>query len=134
MVRSRRFPLRYGVFRPLFWAMGAGPRASGVTIDDDRLRARMGWMFRTDLPLKTVTGAEPHTGLAGGIGVHGWRGVWLVNGGIRGIVRIFIDPPAPARVLGVPVRLRELQVSVESPEELVAELTDGGVDDEGQED
>jgi len=37
-------------------------------------------------------------------------------------------------VLGVPVRLRELQVGVESPEELLAALPNGGVDHEGQQD
>jgi hypothetical protein len=118
------FPIRYGVFRPLLWVTGAGPRASGVTIEGDRLRVRMGWMFRADIPLASITGAARHTGMVGGIGVHGARGVWLVNGGIRGVVRIYIDPPANARVLGVPVRLRELQVSVESPEELLDALSE----------
>jgi hypothetical protein len=134
MARSQRFPIRYGVFRPLLWVFGAGSRRSAVTIDDDRLHARMGWMFRADVPLSSVTGASPHRGMVGGIGVHGARGVWLVNGGIKGIVRIFIDPPGRARVLGVPVRLRELQVGVESPEERLAALPDGGVHHQGQKD
>ena len=116
--------MRYGVFRPLLWVLGAGPGASGVTIEDDRLRVRMGWMFRADVPLASVAGAAPHSGMGGGIGVHGARGVWLVNGGIKGIVRIFVDPPAQARVLGVPVKLKELQVSVESPEELLDALSE----------
>ena len=117
------FPIRYGFFRPLLWVTGAGPRSSGVAIEGDQLRAWMGWMFRAEVPLASVTGAEPHTGMVGGIGVHGARGVWLVNGSIRGIVRIFIDPPAKARVLGVRVKLRELQVSVESPEALLDALS-----------
>ena len=123
MTSSRRFPIRYGVFRPLLWLTGGGSRVSGVTIEGDRLRVRMGWMFRADFPLASVTGAAPHRGMVGGIGVHGARGVWLVNGGIRGVVRIFIDPAERARVLGVPVRLRELQVSVESPEGLLDALS-----------
>ncbi len=80
-------------------------------------------MFRAEVPLSSITGVKPHTGLVGGIGVHGGRGRWLVNGGIKGIVDISIDPPAQARVLGVRVRLRELQVGVESPEELSAALS-----------
>jgi hypothetical protein len=124
MVSSRRFPIRYGFFLPLLWVTGAGPRASGVTIEEDRLRVRMGWMFRADVPLASVAGAAPHSGMVGGIGVHGARGVWLVNGGIKGIVRIFIDPPAQARVLGVRVRLKELQVGVESPDELLDALSE----------
>ena len=118
------YPLRYGVLRPLLWVLGAGPRRSGVTIEGDQLRATMGWMFRAEVPLASVTGASPHRGMVGGIGVHGARGVWLVNGGIRGIVRIFIDPPATARVLGVRVRLKELQVSLERPEELLDALSE----------
>jgi hypothetical protein len=58
-----------------------------------------------------------------GIGVHGWGGWWLVNGSVAGIVRIEIDPPARARVLGVPVRLRILEVSMQDPEALVAALS-----------
>jgi hypothetical protein len=123
MASARRFPIRFGVFRPLLWILGAGPGLSDVTISEDRLRARMGWMFRADVPLASVAGAKLHQGMVGGIGVHGWRGLWLVNGGIKGVVDVTIDPPARARVLGVPVKLRELQVSLESPEEFVAVLT-----------
>jgi hypothetical protein len=37
-------------------------------------------------------------------------------------VAIAIDPPAPAHVLGVPIRLRELLVSVDDPDALVGAL------------
>lgn len=134
MASTRAFPIRYGLFRPLLSVLGGGPGLSGVSIDGDRLRVRMGWMFRADIPLASITGAEPHRGMVGGIGAHGWRGTWLVNGAAKGVVSIHIDPPAQARVLGVPVKLRTLQVSVESPEELLAALPDGGVDDDGQQD
>ena len=119
---AQTFPIRYGVFRPLLWLLGAGPRGSAVEVDADCLRTRMGWHFRAEVPLASVRAVRPFRGLVGGIGVHGWRGQWLVNGAARGVVEIDIDPPAWARVLGVPVRLRKLQVSVESPEELIAAL------------
>ena len=122
MVSVRTFPIRYGLLRPLLSVVGAGPAFSRVDIDGDILRVRMGWTFRADIPLSSVKGAKPFSGLAGGIGVHGWRGTWLVNGGIRGIVEIAVDPPARARVLGFPAKVRVLQVSVESPEELIAAL------------
>jgi len=115
--------MRYGVFRPLLSVLGAGPRFSGVTVDGDRLLVRMGWMFRAEVPRSSITGAKPHKGFVGGIGVHGGRGWWLVNGGIKGIVDITIDPPARARVLGVRARLKRLQVGVQSPEELLAVLS-----------
>jgi hypothetical protein len=123
MASTQVFPIRYGVFRPLFSVMGAGPRFSGVTVDGDMLRVRMGWMFRAEVPLSSITEVKPHKGFVGGIGVHGGRGWWLVNGGIKGIVDITIDPPAQARVLGVRARLKRLQVGVQSPEELQAVLS-----------
>jgi hypothetical protein len=123
MAAVRTFPIRYGVFRPFLTVVGAGPAFSRVAIEGDHLRVRMGWTFRADVPLSSVRGAKNFSGLAGGIGVHGWRGTWLVNGGIRGIVEIAIDPPARARVFGIPVRLKVLQVSVQSPEELITALS-----------
>lgn len=123
MASTQEFAIRYGVFRPLLSVLGGGPGFSGVSLEGDRLRARMGWMFRAEVPRTSITGAERHRGLVGGIGVHGWRGTWLVNGSARGVVSIHIEPPAKARVLGVPVKLRTLQVSVEEPEELLAALS-----------
>lgn len=123
MASTRTFPIRYGLFRPLLSVMGAGPSLSGVSLDGDHLGVRMGWAFRADIPLASVTGAERFRGLVGGIGVHGWRGTWLVNGSATGVVNIHIDPPAPAKVLGFPVKLRTLQVSVEEPDELLAALS-----------
>ena len=126
MVQAQSFDIRYGAFRPLLSVLGAGPAFSGLDLDGERLRVRMGWSFRTDIPRRSIGGAEPFRGLVGGIGVHGWRGKWLVNGAAKGIVRITIDPPARAYVLGVPVRLRQLDVSVTAPEELIAALRPGG--------
>ncbi len=51
-----------------------------------------------------------------GWGAHGWRGRWLVNGSSSGIVVLDIEPPAAARVLGFPVAVRELALSLETPE------------------
>lgn len=122
MAPSRVFPIRYGLFRPLLSVLGAGPAFSRVELDGEQLRVRMGPSFRADIPLASITGVTPFEGLVGGIGVHGWRGRWLVNGAASGIVTIVIDPPVRAWVLGVPVKLRTLHVSVQSPEELMAAL------------
>jgi hypothetical protein len=123
MASTQVFPIRYGVFRPLFSVMGAGPRFSQVTVDGNVLRVRMGWMFRAEVPLGSITEVKRHKGFVGGIGVHGGRGWWLVNGGVKGIVEITIDPPVKARVLGVRAKLNRLQVGVRSPEELMAVLS-----------
>lgn len=123
MAQTLEFAIRYGVFRPLLSVLGGGPGFSGVTLDGDRLRVRMGWMFRADVAVTSIAGAERHRGLVGGIGVHGWRGTWLVNGSAKGVVSVRVDPPARARVLGVPVKLRTLQVSLEEPEAFLAALS-----------
>ena len=122
MAVTQAFPMRYGMFRPLLTVMGAGPKYSKVEIDGDHLRVRMGPLFKAEVPLASITSVGPDTQMVGGIGAHGWRGNWLVNGAASGIVRIEIDPPARAKVTGVPVRLRILRVSMESPEELIAAL------------
>jgi hypothetical protein len=123
MASTTTFPFRYGFFRPLLSALGMGPRFSSVDLDGDRLRVRMGWCFRADVPVASIAAVRPYTGFVYGIGVHGQRGRWLVNGAARGIVEIDIRPPARARVMGVPIKLRTLRVSVESPDELMAALS-----------
>ena len=122
MASTRTFPIRYGVFRPLLTVLGVGPAFSRVDVDGDTLHVRMGWAFSATVPLASVKDARPHRGVVGGIGVHGWRGWWLVNGSAKDIVTMDIEPPARGRVLGVPVKLRKLEVSVESPDELIAAL------------
>lgn len=94
----------------------------------------MGWWFSADIPRSAITSATSDHAFVGGIGVHGAGGRWLVNGAAKGIVRIEIDPRARAKVLGVPVRLRQLRVSMEEPDALIAALMDGGVQQQGQQD
>ena len=120
MATAQTFAFRYGLFRPLLSVLAAGPRFSSVELEDDWLRVRMGPSFHADIPRSSIKGARRHSGLVGGIGVHGWRGQWLVNGGIRGVVAVDIDPPAKAKVLGFPVRLRTLWVSLKEPEAFIA--------------
>jgi len=56
--------------------------------------------------------------------VHGFGGRWLVNGSGRGILSIRLNPGQRAYVMGVPVRLRELLVSVAECPALAAALRD----------
>jgi hypothetical protein len=55
-------------------------------------------------------------------GAHGWRGRWLVNASSQGIVRLDLDPPARATCLVLRPRVRDLRVSVDDPDGLVAAL------------
>ena len=101
------------------------PRRSYLELAADRVRVRMGWGFRADIPRPSLR-APRRVSNAISIGVHGRRGRWLVNGAAGPLVAVAIDPPAPARVLGVPIRLRELIVSVPDPDAVIAELSPPG--------
>ena len=114
-----RFELRYGVFRPVLVLLGMGRRHTFVEVGPDEVRAQMGWAFRARIPREHVVSAHRDRDLRWGIGVHGWRGRWLVNGSVTGIVTVEIDPPAAARVVGWPVRLRTLHVSMRDPDDFL---------------
>jgi hypothetical protein len=116
------FRFRYGALRLLLTVLGMGPGLSHVDLEADTLRVRMGWAFRATIPVSQITSARPRSGAVGGIGVHGWRGRWLVNGATTGLVLISIDPSVRAWGTGIPVQLRELTLSLEDPDAFVAAL------------
>jgi len=117
-----RFAIRYGALRPLLSLLGLGPHFSGLELDRDRLRVRMGWAFSATVARTQIRSAGHSDGLVGGIGVHGWRGRWLVNGAASGLVTVEINPAARAWVMGAPVKLTSLRVSVEDPDALLRAL------------
>jgi hypothetical protein len=88
----------------------------------------MGWaltghaQFRTEFSRSAVRSLR-RTRNSINIGIHGWRGRWLVNGAAGPLVALTIDPPAQARLFGLPIRLRELIVSVEDPDTVKAALS-----------
>jgi len=99
-----------------------GPRRSSIELDDRDLRVRLGLAFRARIPRAAVRAARMG-GRRHGVGVHGWRGRWLVNTSLRGIVTLELDPPVRARFNGIPLRLRELRLSVDHPDAFVAALS-----------
>ncbi len=119
---ARRFPLRYGVLKPLLTALGLGPGRSGVLVTPDAVEVTMGWAFSTRLPRPAVRRAEVKRGRVLSIGVHGWRGRWLVNGASTGVVAVELAADQRASALGLSVPLRSLLVGVEDPEGLADEL------------
>jgi hypothetical protein len=118
-----RFPIRFGRFKLFLAVFGCTPGNSYVEIDDAQVRVRMGWSFKADVPRSNVQSAARAPDSPLSIGIHGWGGRWIVNGAASPMVAISIAPPAGARVLGFPVSLRELLVSVDDPDALVAALT-----------
>lgn len=121
-----RLPIRFTGLNRAMALLGMAPRNSFVELDDHEVDVRMGWAFRTRIPRSSIRSAAEHHGTPWGFGVHGWRGRWLVNGSSKGLVRIEIAPATRARVLGVPVTLRELTVAMADPAELIEALGSGG--------
>ena len=117
-----RFPIRFGRLGFFLWLVGCTPSNSYVELDDVQMRVRMGWAFSADVPRNSVRSAARAPDSPLSVGVHGWRGRWIVNGAASPMVAISVDPPARARTLGLPVSLRELRVSVDDPDALVGAL------------
>ena len=88
--------MRYNrLFHAYSVPFGMGPKRMYVRIGDDNLR--MGWGFRADIPLTSVSNATLESDRVVG---WGWHGECSVNGSTKGVVRLTIDPPVPARVFG----------------------------------
>ncbi|WP_310774500.1 hypothetical protein [Mycobacterium sp. Z3061] len=110
-------------FLPLSVPLGLGPKRSQVRIQDGTLRVKFGWGFDAAVPLSSIVDAKPNHERVLSWGAHGFRGRWLVNGSSTGIVELTIDPRARARVMGVPVKLRTLYVSVTDPDALISAVS-----------
>jgi hypothetical protein len=120
---AKRFPIRFSPFMSVLVALlGIGPRNSYVGVTDDELDVRMGWMFRACIPRASIGTVGERGYVWWAYGVHGNGGRWIVNGSGHNIVTIRIEPPVGARVLGVPIRLRELWVSLEDPSQFRAAI------------
>jgi hypothetical protein len=120
---STRFPIRfeswYGLLSSLLLLP---PRESYLDVGDEEIEVRMGWAFRARFPRASVAGTSPWQSATLSRGVHGFAGRWLVNGSGAGILAIDLQPTQRARVMGIPVRLRQLLVSVDDPAALAARL------------
>jgi hypothetical protein len=116
-------PEPHPVLRPLLALTGFGGAA--VELTDDTLTVDLGPAWRATIPRARVTSAERDPRHTISIGAHGWRGDWLVNTSPRGLVVLHLDPPADARCLGVPLRVRTLRLSLAEPDAFLSELAPG---------
>jgi hypothetical protein len=122
-----RFPIRFNAaYRVLSTALFLAPSDSFVEAKGEEVRVRMAWGFRTKFPRSVVASVTEYKRKPLSRGVHGWAGRWLVNGSGEGIVNIALEPCQRGYVMGFPVQLRNLLVSVEDPAGLMSALTAPG--------
>jgi hypothetical protein len=113
-----RVPLKYSQpYTAILRTTGTPPSTAYIEVDGDKVCAHMGWAFRAEFARTAVASVAQYRRVVS-VGVHGWRGRWVVNGTNGPIACIALNAPARARVMGVPVRLRELLVSVDDVAEL----------------
>lgn len=121
---TMRFPIRFDEwYRILSSSLFLPPSSAYVEITGNQVRVRMGWAFRACFPLSAVASAAELHIRPLSLGVHGFAGRWLVNGSRYGILSIDLDPSQRAYVMGFPIRLRQLMVSVTDPAALADALT-----------
>jgi hypothetical protein len=120
---TMRYPITFEPwYRWLSTVLGLPPSRAYVDIEGDDVEVRMGWAFRTRFRRSDVASAGPAGIWPLSRGVHGFAGRWLVNGAGRDILRIELRPQQRARMMGIPIGLRELLVSVRDPVELAKAL------------
>ena len=125
--QSQRIPIRFDRwYAVLSSVLGLPPSSSYVEVSSDQVHARMGWAFRATFPKSTVASTEIANQNPLSRGVHGFAGRWLVNGSGQGILGITLNPVQRCHVLGLPVRLKQLMVSVPDPGVLAALLQTSG--------
>ncbi len=119
----QRFPIRFDSWYALLsTVLLLPPSNSYIEVDGKDVRVQMAWAFRSSFPRSAVSAAARTDIHPLSRGVHGLAGRWLVNGSGQGILTIDLVPTQCGYVMGFPVRLRQLMVSVEEPAALAAVL------------
>jgi hypothetical protein len=120
---TSHFPISFdGWYRVLSSIIGLLPSSSYLDVDGEQVQVRMGWAFSSRFPRSAVVSVSELGRRPVSRGVHGFAGRWLVNGSGRGVASIQLEPRQRAYVLGIPVRLKLLMVSVAEPSALAAAL------------
>ena len=119
----RRFPIRFDDwYRVMSTVLLLPPSGAYVEVDGGDVHVRMGWAFRAHFSRAAVASATEAHERPLSRGVHGFAGQWLVNGSGQGLLTIDLMPTQRGYVMGFPISLRRLMVSVAEPAALVAAL------------
>jgi hypothetical protein len=108
---------------PLTVPVGLGPKQSELRVQGGNLHVKMGWAFTADIPLTSITKAEPTDSKVYTAGVHFLGSRWLVNGSRKGLVALTIEPPVQAKVWRKSVTVGLLWLSVTDPDAFIAACT-----------
>ena len=123
MSKAQRFPILFDDwYRVVSAAVFLRPSSAYVIVNGDDVEVRMGWAFRSRFPRAAVASATETHRKVFSRGVHGFAGRWLVNGSGHGLLTLEMASRQRAYVMGFPVRLRMLIVSVAEPAVLAAAL------------
>ena len=123
----QRFPIQFDDwYRVLSTALLLPPSSAYVEVDGNDVHVRMGWAFRSRFSRSAIAAAAENHDRPLSRGVHGFAGRWLVNGSGHGLLAIDLTPWQRGYVMGFPVRLRRLMVSVVEPAALATALRTSG--------
>src|SRR4029079_4438479 len=111
-----RYPITFEPwYRWLSTVLGLPPSSAYVEIEGDNVEVRMGWAFRARFRRSDGAPLAPVDMRPISRGVHGFAGRWLVNGAGRNILKIELRPEQNARMMGLPIELREPLLSGHDP-------------------
>ncbi|MEB3310526.1 MAG: hypothetical protein VKJ02_09850 [Snowella sp.] len=116
-----RFSIHFGFLYGLLSSIVLlPPHNCYVEVDRQWIRVQMGWAFRTQFPQSAIRGVRLTNYAPWSRGVHGWGNRWLVNGSGQNIVCVELQTPQRAYVIGFPIRLETLLISVTEPRNFIA--------------
>ncbi|HET7035042.1 MAG TPA: hypothetical protein VFI42_05105 [Thermomicrobiaceae bacterium] len=119
-----RFAIRRApIWRPLLALFGATAGHSWVDVEPDKVVAQFG-SYHLEIPRDNIEQAE--RGAWPWLGGIGWRvglgGTLGLIGSMDGVVHLHLRQPQRRRLLGIPIRVRNVYVSLEDPNGFLAAL------------
>ena len=121
--QSNRLPISFDSWYALLSnALLLRPSDSFVEVEQNEIRVRMGWAFHASIPRSSIVSAKKNQTRPISRGVHGFGGRWLVNGSADGLVTLGLAKGQRGYVMGFPVDLSELMVSLKDPTALLDAL------------